>query len=58
MAKARGDAPGQDCGLKVVPGNWDCLIFSHETYHEGREVTRGRKYVVRTDVMYETRPSE
>ena len=58
MAKGTRYAPGQDCGLKVVPETGDCLIFSHETYHEGREVTRGRKYAVRTDVMYETIPSE
>ena len=42
-----------DYGLKVVPEIGDCLVFSHEVFHEGLEVTRGRKYAVRTDVMYE-----
>ena len=44
---------GADYGLKVVPEIGDCLVFSHEVFHEGLEVTRGRKYAVRTDVMYE-----
>lgn len=28
------------------------LIFAHELWHEGRPLLRGRKYVVRTDVMF------
>ena len=28
------------------------LFFEHSTYHIGDVVTRGRKYVLRTDVMY------
>lgn len=31
------------------------LLFPHGSWHEGMEVTRGRKYVLRTDVLY---PSE
>eukprot|EP01050_Picozoa_sp_SAG11_P042778 SAG11_NODE_19887_length_457_cov_0.717877_2_plen_114_part_00 len=27
-------------------------VFQHDVLHEGAEVTRGRKYCIRTDVMY------
>lgn len=29
----------------------DCLVFKHATLHEGTEVTKGIKYVLRSDVM-------
>jgi hypothetical protein len=28
------------------------LIFKHELFHEGTEVKSGKKYVLRSDVMY------
>ena len=28
------------------------LIFLHSLSHEGKEVTKGIKYVLRTDIMY------
>ena len=28
------------------------LVFAHAGWHEGTRVTAGRKYVLRTDVMY------
>lgn len=39
--------------IAVVPETGLALIFRHELWHEGAEVTSGRKYVLRTDVMYE-----
>ena len=39
-------------GLPVVPKTGMALIFEHPLIHEGAAVTRGRKYVLRTDVMY------
>ena len=39
-------------GTDVVPGLGDCLVFSHPILHAGAEVRAGRKYAVRTDVMY------
>lgn len=38
--------------LQVTPEAGMGLFFVHEQLHEGSEVTRGRKYVLRTDVMY------
>ena len=39
-------------GVDVVAKAGDVLIFSHSLMHEGTAVTHGRKYVLRTDVMY------
>lgn len=38
--------------FSVVPQKGTALFFEHGTYHIGDLVTRGRKYVLRTDVMY------
>ncbi|HAA53348.1 MAG TPA: oxidoreductase, 2OG-Fe(II) oxygenase [Myxococcales bacterium] len=37
-------------GVKPEPGT--ALIFKHDVWHEGAAVTSGRKYTLRTDVMY------
>jgi predicted 2-oxoglutarate/Fe(II)-dependent dioxygenase YbiX len=37
----------------IAPETGKALLFSHHLLHEGRPVTRGRKYILRTDVMYE-----
>lgn len=36
----------------VSPEAGAALFFRHEWWHEGRAVTSGRKYVLRTDVFY------
>jgi predicted 2-oxoglutarate/Fe(II)-dependent dioxygenase YbiX len=36
----------------VKPATGLALFFIHQLPHEGASVTRGRKYVLRTDVMY------
>lgn len=36
----------------VAPQRGMALIFEHELFHEGAVVRNGRKYVLRTDVMY------
>ncbi len=44
-----------DCSfddLQVTPKQGMALFFEHETHHKGELVTEGRKYVLRTDVMY------
>jgi hypothetical protein len=38
--------------FKVVPQQGCGLVFIHDTWHEGAEVGRGMKYVLRSDVMY------
>lgn len=38
--------------LEVRPERGMALVFVHEQLHEGAAVTLGRKYVLRTDVMY------
>jgi hypothetical protein len=38
--------------LRVVPEKGMALVFAHRLLHEGAAVEKGRKYVLRTDVMY------
>lgn len=38
--------------VSVVPKTGMALCFLHELRHEGNRVIRGRKYVLRSDVMY------
>jgi predicted 2-oxoglutarate/Fe(II)-dependent dioxygenase YbiX len=44
--------------LKVVPKKGMALFFEHAIHHKGEPVTRGRKYVLRTDVMYASEDAE
>jgi predicted 2-oxoglutarate/Fe(II)-dependent dioxygenase YbiX len=41
--------------LLVRPETGKALVFNHRRLHEGMPVIRGRKYVLRTDVMYRRR---
>lgn len=52
--KFRATSLNQIEDLVVKPAKGMALVFSHPLLHEGAAVTRGRKYVVRTDVMYES----
>jgi hypothetical protein len=36
----------------VQPRIGSALVFEHDLLHEGRMVTKGQKYSVRTDIMY------
>ena len=38
--------------LRVTPVRGMALVFYHRQLHEGMPVVKGRKYVLRTDVMY------
>lgn len=38
--------------IRVVPEKGMVLLFDHRMRHQGAPVVRGRKYVLRTDVMY------
>ena len=38
--------------LRIAPRTGMALVFEHPIRHQGAPVTRGRKYVLRTDVMY------
>ncbi len=41
--------------IEVRPRTGSVLVFQHHLLHEGAVVTRGVKYVLRTDVMYSAR---
>ena len=47
-----GETRFLDEDVVVRPVAGDALLFFHGLRHEGAEVTRGRKYVLRSDVMY------
>lgn len=38
--------------FKIKPEAGDALLFVHDTWHEGAEVTEGVKYVLRSDILY------
>lgn len=38
--------------IDIVPKLGDCLVFLHDLEHEGSTLTKGIKYVLRTDIMY------
>lgn len=42
---------------KIVPQKGMALFFVHQIRHRGEPVVRGRKYVLRTDVMYRFEPA-
>lgn len=39
-------------GIEIKPKTGMMLVFRHELIHEGTEVQSGRKYVLRSDVMF------
>ena len=44
--------------FSVTPTTGLALVFAHRLAHKGQQVIDGRKYVLRTDVMYSTRSDE
>lgn len=42
--------------LRITPVKGMALLSQHPILHRGDAVTAGRKYVLRTDVMYGRRP--
>jgi len=46
------DGETQTQELRVVPEMGLGLFFVHQRWHEGTALLRGRKYVLRTDVLY------
>ena len=45
-----GETDFRDFAIRPATGM--ALLFIHDTWHEGAEVTAGTKYVLRSDVMY------
>ena len=50
-----GDVRGGPNRLVVSPQQGMALLFRHPLLHQGEPVAAGRKYVLRTDVMYTAR---
>lgn len=51
-----GETTFLELDQKVVPKAGMALFFQHRLMHEGCAVTRGRKYALRSDVMYADYP--
>jgi len=47
------DKPDNSTKIPYVPKTGSVLIFDHAMLHSGDELIRGRKYTIRTDVMYD-----
>ena len=43
--------------VTIEPKQGTALIFQHDLEHEGKAVTQGIKYVLRTDIMYQLKIS-
>jgi len=41
-----------ELGERVVPATGRALIFQHRVLHSAMPVTRGTKFVLRTDILY------
>jgi hypothetical protein len=46
------DRPGSGIITSVEPRTGRALFFAHHKTHQGEELRRGRKYLLRTDVLY------
>ena len=49
---AGGETAFLDLERVIAPRTGTALFFQHHLLHEGREVTAGTKYVLRTDIMF------
>jgi len=47
-----GETVFEATAQSVRPVTGTALVFAHQLWHAGRPITQGRKYVLRTDVMY------
>lgn len=45
-------------GIRVVPRKGMALLFHHPIMHRGDPVTAGRKYVLRSDIMFRRRAAD
>lgn len=59
MVYLNDDFDGGETAFRTLAGTFDvrsvkgtALVFHHPVMHQGAPVVRGRKYVLRTDVMY------
>jgi len=50
--RRHGGVLNDDPLLVVTPRTGTLLVFTHPILHQGAEVTKGRKYVLRSDVMF------
>lgn len=42
----------QDIWASYLPQQGDLIVFDHNIWHEGEELKRGEKYILRSDILY------
>jgi hypothetical protein len=50
------DKSSSEIIAEYAPQQGDLIIFDHTLWHEGEKVTGGIKYVLRSDILYQTNP--
>jgi hypothetical protein len=45
-------SPSSSIISSLTPQTGDCLVFDHRLLHEGAQVIKGEKFILRSDVMY------
>jgi predicted 2-oxoglutarate/Fe(II)-dependent dioxygenase YbiX len=48
----------REAWIPILPRAGDVLIFRHDMWHEGRTVSEGEKYVLRTDAYYQAKQAQ
>ena len=51
MEKCQSETP-YEIAIKKLQFTGSVLIFQHDIYHGGATLEKGRKYAMRTDIMY------
>jgi hypothetical protein len=51
-------SPPESIFASLAAERGDCLVFDHHILHEGAQVKSGKKYIMRSDVMYLKSPHE
>jgi prolyl 4-hydroxylase len=53
-SRSGNSSPRKSLGHKIVPHAGSVVLFQHDCCHEEMRVEAGRKYIMRSDIMYST----
>lgn len=52
------DLNDYDNNKPLIPQTGMVLLFQHNIWHEGEELVKGKKYIIRSDIMYEANETQ
>ena len=52
------DLDNDDNNKRLIPEQGMVLLFQHDIWHEGEELIKGKKYIIRSDIMYQANKTE